>query len=137
MIGSIGRRFTRSIERDPWDLSQELEPEVDEASELPTDAAIILATTSVTPGSYPHDNDPVDYYKNIVRTALDNGGKYGDHRIPIPWLRMILAGLESRPMDPELMWYEVDADSLASISNEMLAYGDIFPSNNEPPAVVG
>lgn len=132
MIGAIRRRFENPVERDPWATDLEFAPEAEESTELATDATAFLATRTAAPGFYPGDSDPADYYRGVVKTALANGGMYGDHRIPIPWLRMILAGLESRPMDPNTMWYEIDAGETGVLA-DIPSYADLFPSERGVP----
>ncbi len=136
MIDGIRRRFAKSIDSDPWDVEQQLAPEAEaeETTELPTDNAVILAATKAASHSATNDVDSGEYYKDIVRTAIANGGKYGDHQIPLPWLRMILAGLEWRRIDPEMMWYGVEASGaddgpLPEIPN----YEDLFPADRDVP----
>ena len=137
MIDGIRRRL-KSVDRDPWDAEQELEPEAEEASELPTDTAVLLAATQVTAGFAPNDTNTADYYKNVVRTAIENGGKYGDHRISIPWLRMILAGLEWKRVEPEAMWYGVEASTPSGSSlPEVPPFDDLFPSERDVPTGPG
>ena len=111
MIDGIRRRFAKSVDGDPWDADQKLGPQTAELSELPTDAAVLVAATNATGEFIPAGPDAPDYYNNLVSTAIENGGKHGDQRISIPWLRMILAGLELRPIDPEMMWEGVEAGS--------------------------
>jgi len=142
MIDGLRRKFAKSIDKDPWDTEQEFEPEVEveaaEAPELPTDAAVIAAATQMGPPSPTNDVDSGEYYKDIVRTAIENGGKYGDHLIPIPWLRMILAGLEWRRIDSEMMWYGVEASSPgADELPKIPSYGDLFPPEPDAPAGPG
>lgn len=134
MIGAIRRRFANATEQDAWDTDQELNPEVREPSEFPTDAAVVLVAPRTVPGYFPGDESLTDYYKGIVRTAIENRGRYGDHWIPVPWLRMILAGLESKYVDPDLLWYEADAETLTSPRTEIPPYGDLFPSDGDPAA---
>jgi hypothetical protein len=133
MIDGIRRRFTRSIEKDPWSTVQEFEPAVEEASGLQTDTAVLLAAAQTTSGFYPGDVDPADYYISIVKTAIGNGGRYGDHQIPVPWLRMILAGLESRYVEADALWYEADAESPVNRIPEIPPYEDLFPSSRDAP----
>lgn len=134
MISGIRRRFVNSVEGDPWDANLELRPEAEERTELPAGTAVILAATKAAPGFYPGDEDPADYYRSVVKTALENGGSYGGHRIALPWLRMILAGLESRLVDPDMMWYEAEGDEPEGmILPEIPAYGDIFPTERDVP----
>ncbi|MDG7008505.1 MAG: hypothetical protein JRN06_09740 [Nitrososphaerota archaeon] len=131
MISAIRRRFTNSIEEDAWDTDREFGPEVGESSELHTDAAVLLASAQTAPGYFRGDESLTDYYKDIVRTAIENRGRYGDHWIPVPWLRMILAGLESRHIDPDLLWYEADIDSAAVLGAEVPSYEELFPSEGD------
>ena len=138
MIDGIRRKFAKSIDRDPWDTEQELEPEVEaevtEASELPTDRVVILAATRMGPPSTTNDVDSGEYYKNIVKTAIENGGWYAGHQIPIPWLRMILAGLEWRRIDPESLWYGAEAGLPGAEGlPEIPTYEDLFPSDRNSP----
>lgn len=142
MIDGIRRKFAKSIDKDPWDTENEFEPEAEvEATEAPghpTDAAVIMAATQFAPPSTTNDVDSGEYYKSIVRTAIENGGKYGEHQIPIPWLRMILAGLEWRHIDPEMMWYGVEAGALGEpIHSKMPGYGTVFPENDDAPSWTG
>jgi hypothetical protein len=133
MIGAIRRRFANPTEGDIWDADQELRPEP-ESSELHTDAAVLLAAAQTAPGYFPGDESLTDYYKGIMMTAIEHKGRYGDHWIPVPWLRMILAGLESRHIDPDLLWYEVDSDSAVTSHPEVPSYEDLFPSEGNPAA---
>jgi hypothetical protein len=133
MIGAIRRKFANPTEGDIWDTDQELRPEA-ESSELHTDNAVLLAAAQTAPGYFPGDENIMDYYKGIVRTAIENRGRYGDHWIPVPWLRMILAGLESRQIDPDLLWYEVDGESMVSSHSKVPSYEDLFPSESNPAA---
>jgi hypothetical protein len=112
MIDGIRRRFTKSAGKDHWDAEEEFETQIDEASEVPTETAVLVAPTQLAPPTTTIDVDTSDYYKKVVRTAIENGGRYGDHQISIPWLRMILGGLESKPIDPESIWYGTETSSL-------------------------
>lgn len=129
MISGIRRRFVNSVDGDPWDANLELRPE--ETPNLSAETAVILSAKNAPPGFYPGDGDPADYYRGVVKTALENGGRYGDHRIALPWLRMILAGLESRPVDPDMMWYEIDVDEQGGVLPEIPPYKDVFPTDRD------
>jgi hypothetical protein len=137
MIDGIRRRFARSVETDPWNAEQELAPEVEDASQVPTDTAVLLAgsqaSSQAAPGFSPSEGDLTNYYRGIMRTAIENGGKYREHQIPVPWLRMILAGLESRHIGPDKMWYEVDFEEPVNPLPEIPSYEDLFPSNRDVP----
>lgn len=138
MIDGIRRRFAKSVDRDVWDADQELEPELEESSELPTDTAVLLAATRVTGEFSPSGSDSADYYKRLVKTAIENGGKHGDHQIPLPWLRMILAGFESKHIEPETMWYGMDESSPGDAPlPEIPAYTDLFPPERDVPTGPG
>lgn len=134
MIGAIKRKFANSVEGGNWDTDQELRPEAVGSSELQTDAAVLLAAAQTAPGYFPGDENLTDYYKGIVRTAIENRGRYGDHWIPVPWLRMILAGLESRYIDPDLLWYEADGEAAVGARAKGPSYEDLFPSESDPIA---
>jgi len=132
MIDEIRRRFGRSADKDPWDANQELEPEEGEASPLHIDTAVLLAGTQ--PETVSNDLNTLDYYKNLVRTAIENGGRYADHQISIPWLRMILAGLEQKRIDPEMMWEGVDGGTPnGGLLPAIPSYNDLFPSERDTP----
>ena len=127
MIDGIRRRFTKSVAKDPWDANLELQPE-EAAQALPINAAVLLAARQVPPGFSPGDGDSTGYYRNVVKTAIEHGGKYGDHQIPVPWLKMILAGLESRPIDPEMIWYQVGPENPVYPLPEIPPYEALFAS---------
>lgn len=131
MIGTIRRRLANSAGDGLWDADQEFGPEARESSELHASATVLLATPQAAPGYAPGDESLANYYKGIVRTAIENRGRYGDHWIPVPWLRMILAGLESRPVDPDLLWFEADTVGAASPRAEVPSYGRVFPSEGD------
>ena len=99
---------------------------------------MIAAATQLTPPSATNDVDSGEYFKNILKTAIQNGGKYGGHEIPVPWLRMILAGLEWRHIDPETMWYGVEAGAPGEPPMpEMPEFDVLFPSEKEVPTWSG
>ena len=129
MIGGIRRRFSGSTDQNAWDPDQELKPELDSSAELPGDTAVLVAATPGTGRFSPPDENTPDYYKSLVVTAIRNGGWLGDHRIPIPWLRMILAGLELKHIEPEMMWYGVESGPSNGVSvSDMPAYKNLFSS---------
>ena len=132
MIDGIRRRFAKSAGKDPWDAEEEFETQVDEASEVPTETAGLVASTQLAPLVTTNDVDTTDYHKKVVRTAIENGGRYGDHQISIPWLRMILGGLESKPIDPESMWSRTETSNLAEAPlPEIPSYSYLFPSDRD------
>jgi hypothetical protein len=130
MIGMIRRRL-KAADSDSWDANQALGPEAEPQTELRTDTAVLLAAARAAPGYSPGSGTLTDYYKGIVNTAIQNKGRYGDHWIPVPWLRMILAGLESRQIDPGTMWYEADFEGPADSPSEAPAYKELFPSETD------
>lgn len=139
MIDGIRRRFVQSADSETWDADQELEPEVEDTPELEekpeTDTAVFMAATQANAHFVPNNSESADYYKTIIKTAIENGGKYGDHQISIPWLRMILAGLESRHIEPEMMWYGVEPEIPTEAPlPEMPSYDRLFPYDADVPA---
>lgn len=134
MIGAIRRRIANSAREGIWNADQAFKPEDVESEEPHTNAAPLLVAPPTAPGYLPGDESLADYYKGIVRTAIENRGRYGDHWIPVPWLRMILAGLESRHVDPDLLWYEADIESAGIPSAEVPSYEELFPAESDPLA---
>jgi hypothetical protein len=133
MIGGITRRFPKSLTKDPWDADQEFEPE----SELEAEPDSQMDSENLdefhTAPTFQGTNvlNTSDYYKSIVLTAIANEGKYGEHQMSIPWLRMILAGLEWKRIDPETMWYGAEATGLDGPQGEgMPSYDDLFHSDD-------
>lgn len=125
MIGAIRRRLTRSVEEDVWDTDRVLNPNAGESSALHAGAPGVHPAAQAALGCFPGDQSLTDYYTDIVRTAIENGGRYQDHLIPVPWLRMILAGLESRRVDPDLLWYEADGEGHHP-HPDLPSYDDLF-----------
>lgn len=122
MMESIRRRLSKTPAKDPWATNLALEPEISEVSELRLDSTVLLAANA-----HPHppsnDVDLKGYYKGLILTAIRRGGSYRGQQIPVPWLRMTLAGLEMRPMPPEMMWESVSDD----LSSDMPGYERLFP----------
>jgi hypothetical protein len=144
MIDGIRRRFGRSIDRVPWNADQELKPELDHTAELPTDTAVLIAATAATGATSaigefsPADENAPDYYRSLVATAIENGGKHGDHQMSIPWLRMILAGLESKQIEPDMMWHGVESGGAGGEPlPEIPPYDDFFPAERNVPTGPG
>jgi hypothetical protein len=130
MIDALRRRFRKSIDKDPWNANQGLKPEFEENVELRTDTAPSVATPHASGKFSPLNENTPDYYKSLVATAIQNGGRLGDHQIPIPWLRMILAGLELKHIEPEMMWYGVESGSSSrGHSPGIPSYNVLFPSD--------
>lgn len=132
MIDGIRRRFANAIDDDAWNADQELEPEVEEPSCFSKDTEAIFARTQSTTEPSSNDIKMADYFKGLVRTAIANGGRYPDHQISVPWLRMILAGLEMRHIEPKMMWAKVDSSSPGEGSlSEMPSHSELFPSSRD------
>ena len=134
MIGGIRRRL-RYMERDPWDANQDFGLEAEDDS--PTDGEATFLETGETNLSDSNEVNAAEYYKMLVRAAIEHGGRHGDHQISVPWLRMILAGLEFRRIDPEMMWHGVEggASDDAPMA-EIPSYDDLFPSARQAFASV-
>lgn len=129
MISGLKRRL-RPAEEQSWDADQALGPEAEEGPD-PVMEDAVLETSDPVPGFSPDDGDPVEYYKGIVKTAIENGGRYREHQIPVPWLRMILAGLESRNIDLDKMWFETDWDASSLAPAEVPPYREVFPTEED------
>jgi hypothetical protein len=125
MIDELRRRLTESIDRDPWDADQELQPENEETSELPTDKAVLPASAKMTTQPTSNEVNLQDYYRGLIITAIEQGGSYRGQQMSVPWLRMTLAGLESRPIEPEAIW-EGAAKSAPDQLAEIPSYDDLF-----------
>ena len=123
MIDGIRRRFGKETEGGSWNSDLEQEPEIGEDAAV----SVVLAYSS---GRYSPDNaSAADHYKRLVQTAIRNGGRYGGHQISIPWLRMILAGLESERIDPSVMWQGVESgETEGDAPKGIPSYEDLFQS---------
>ena len=53
-------------------------------------------------------SEPGEYVTEVVKTAIENGGKYGEYRVPVWWLRATLADLEGRSEDSRHLWERSD-----------------------------
>lgn len=131
MIDGIRRKLT-SIDDSLWDANLDLQPEV-ESIEIPTDSSDLMIASRVV-GEFSPDANKLDYYTGLVRAALAQGGKYGDHQISVPWLRNILAGLEWRNIEPEKLWEGVETSGLNAPGAQIPIYDKLFPSNENDPS---
>jgi hypothetical protein len=127
---SIRRAVMSPIgEKDPWDADQELEPEAEVDFELEGEDTMVVSPTMV-----PHcSTSSVEYQANLVRAAIENGGKFQNHEIPLPWLRRILAGLEGREVGPEEVWREDDPTSpfKPPAGPEPPSFQELFPAERD------
>lgn len=110
MIGGIRRRFSETMNTDLWDVNQRLQPDQESTSGVGRASVVPRTGTGVSFG--PVEASMKDYYKTIVQTAIEHEGWYGGMYMSIPWLRMTLAGLESRAFVPEMMWEGVEEQRL-------------------------
>jgi hypothetical protein len=74
----------------------------------------------------PYDTDITKMQVELVRAAIAQGGRFGDHEIPIPWLRMMLAGLEGRPIDQDAAWEGLAAPPRKDPVEESPTYQELF-----------
>ncbi len=56
-----------------------------------------------TAGTFDPEAGP-DYQTTLVRASIEGGGRNGRYVIPVWWLRAILADLEGRRSEAELIW---------------------------------
>ena len=131
MMGEIKRKL-QSIDDDSlWDADMVLEPEVEATMELPTDGQDMPSASRMT-GEFSPNNSTSDYYAGVVRAAIEQGGRYGDHQISLPWLRKILAGLEWRNVETETLWEGVDGLGPTVHDAKIPVYEELFPAGPEP-----
>jgi hypothetical protein len=76
----------------------------------------------------PYDIGAVQRQVEMIRAAIGQGGKFGDHEIPVPWLRMMLAGLEGRAIDQDTMWEGIASPLRNDLVEESPTYRELFPS---------
>jgi hypothetical protein len=128
LIEGLKKRFgIPGVETD-WAVDQELESEG--AAELPSDSTVLLATRF--PKSHPVSND-VDlreYYRGVMRAAIQHEGRYQGQQMPFHWLVMTLAGLEMRPISLEALW-ERGGMASSSIFSDVSLYEELFPSDKQ------
>jgi hypothetical protein len=131
MIYGIRRRLGKTDVGEHWGADDGPKPEMGDDSEQPGDTAALAANQAS--GQYaPDDPSTPDYYKSLVQTAIENGGRHGYHSISIPWLRMILAGLESKHIEPGMMWYGIEAgEARGEPITEIPPYEDLFQSSRD------
>ena len=128
MMDSIRRRLSKSPAKDPWSTDLALDPEISEVSELRLDSTILLAASSIQSGPQSNDVELRGYYRGLILAAIRQGGNYRGQQISIPWLRMTLAGLEMRPIPPEMMWEGEPEDPPTDLHD----YERLFPEEGVP-----
>lgn len=131
MIDGIRRKLTSIDDEGLWDANLDLQPEAEERTEPSADSADLLSSSRVT-GEFSPNTNMSDYYAGVVRAAIAQGGRFGDHQISVPWLRKILAGLEFRTVEPETLWEGVDGLGPSVPNARIPVYDKLFPSGPEP-----
>jgi len=136
MIDGTRRRLGKTATGDSRGAHEGLKPEIEDDAGLPEGTAVLEAVTRMS-GQYAPDNSSApDYYKSLVRTAIENGGRHGYHGISVPWLRMILAGLESKQIEPEVMWYGIEPGEMRRDHLPVIPpYEDLFRSGRDATGV--
>ena len=79
----------------------------------------------------PVPTDSGDYYTNLVKAAVQGNGRLGADEISIAWLRMILSGLEGRPIDVEDLWEGVELRGWNPSHEGIPDYYQTFPNESE------
>ena len=79
---------------DAWDLNQQLGVE-------DTDEAVVPVALGGTPANPPSQTETRiqnlrGYYEDLIRAAIERGGRFGGYEISMPWLKVMLARLEGR-----------------------------------------
>jgi len=131
MMGELRRKLKSIDDESLWDANLDLQPEVEATAELPTNSADLQSASQET-GEFSPNSYTSDYYAGVVRAAIAQGGRYGDHQISLPWLRKILAGLEWRNIEPETLWEGVDGLGPSVPNAKIPVYDALFPSGPEP-----
>jgi hypothetical protein len=129
MIGKIRKMLAQPVQAEkdwsldePLDLPREAETDLSEDREdrLPSVGPAIQSPIESIKGD-------ASYYTDFVQSAIESGGRFGDHSISIRWLRMILAGLQGIELGPADAWrmddHPVDVPGLA---DEERLYLDLF-----------
>ena len=126
MIGGLRRVFSGDVGH-IWGIDQELKSEVSGNSEYRGGAAVVLTTPKPTDVEETNDVSMKEYYKAVLEVAIESGGWYQGQAISVAWLRMTLAGLESRPFPPEAMWTDERALATGEPGRTLPSYADLFP----------
>lgn len=134
MIEGIRRMVSSSGGGDPWDADRELEPEVKVDFEFPVENTIMVSPIRKVHSFSPKTLGEVEFQKKLVQSALEHGGRFDSYAISISWLRMIMAGLEGRPIEPEEAWRDVEApDPDDFLQNLESSYQKLFPASKDSP----
>jgi hypothetical protein len=127
LIGRIRRVF-----RGPQDEELSWNPDEPFEDTLEADAGpateVVFEPSPLGGVFAPSSTNEVERQAELVRAAMAQGGKCGDHEIPIPWLRMTLAGLEGRAIDVDAMWEGVASPVCMDPVEESPAYQSLFPT---------
>ena len=109
-----GHTFEKRVHREPVAV----EPPSGQMEDLPS--------TERRGYFVPYDADVVQRQLDMVRAAIAQGGRFGDHEIPVPWLRMMLAGLEGRSIDQDAAWEGIAAPPRKDPVEESPTYQELF-----------
>lgn len=119
-------------QEESWDLEpgKGFEPtlQFEETPAEPVEAASEIGTFDPRVGG--------DYPTDLLRASIEDGGRYGDYRIPLWWLQATLADLEGRYEDSKLLWdrSELVADVFEDRSSQDdPAYGRLFGGGPQGP----
>lgn len=117
LIRGLKRRLGKPVEED-WSADMEFQPDAVETPQSSTDLTTHFASPRISQETPSNEVNMTDYYKAMIQTAINQGGTYRGQLISVPWLRMILAGLEMRPISPEMMWQGEESESTGISSYE-------------------
>jgi len=85
-------RFLRGA--DAWDMDQQLEVEDGDEAEVSVSPGGSPESPSSQPQAKTQNNR--GYYEDLIRAAIEGGGRLGGYEIRMKWLKVTLAGLEGR-----------------------------------------
>ena len=123
-------------EKQPRDEAWDLEPGKGFDPTLQVEETQPATEAQLEVGTF-DPSEPGEYVTEVVKTAIENGGKYGEYRVPVWWLRATLADLEGRSEDSRHLWERSDLaaasfDEAHSVDGAR-AFTKFFESGNEAP----
>jgi hypothetical protein len=97
MIEAIARKIWKPFQSTSWDVDAPLD--VEDEAELERPAVEGLAPGRLNEFEPSMGVTARQYYSQILRTAMANGGSFMGYQISPRWLWMTLEGLEGREVD--------------------------------------
>jgi hypothetical protein len=128
MIGGLKRRLTKSVYGDAaWDMNSRFESNAGDKRGVPEGVSALAEADGY--GRESNDVDMKEYYKGVIKAAIQQRGTFNGQSMSVHWLRMILSGLEMRPVPPEAMWDEDVAMAFGAPRPGLPQFEELFPSD--------